>query len=171
MKELRAKTECDVYGREEHWAYDREHAMSPSSLSSETQAHAARMTTRLHLSSPSAKVTTCLILNDSSDDSGTLEDTADQNVLLPKESTGQTLLTPTASTASTAVDTRTHSVSEVCAVDYDNEPWIIEIDCKQGWDTRFKSGVCRGMPNGVVLRDYPKKVEQPIEAKSVSRNA
>ena len=35
--------------------------------------------------------------------------------------------------------------------------------------TRFKSGVYCGMPNGVVLRDYPKKVEQPIEVKSVSR--
>ena len=30
LKELRAKTECDVHGRKGHWAYDRDRAMSPS---------------------------------------------------------------------------------------------------------------------------------------------
>ena len=39
-----------------------------------------------------------------------------------------------------------------------------------GWVARFKSGLYRGMPNGVVLRDFPKKVEPPIQVKSVSRN-
>ena len=71
-----------------HWAYDRERAMSSSSLSSNTQTHAARMTTRLHLSSRPEKVTTCFVLDVCSDDSGILADIADQNVLLPKESTG-----------------------------------------------------------------------------------
>ena len=125
------------------------------------------MTTRLHSSSRLEKVTTCFVLNDCIHDSGILADVADQSVLLPKESTEQTLLTPTASTASSAVDTRKESVSDVCAVDNDR---LIVTDYKSGWDTRFKSGVYRGMPNGVILRDYPKQVEPPIEVKSVSRN-
>ena len=73
------------------------------------------MTTRLCSSSRPEKVTTCFVLNDCIDDSGILADVADQSVLLPKESTEQTLLTPTASTASSAVDTRKESVSDVCA--------------------------------------------------------
>ena len=109
------------------------------------------------------------VLNDCSDDSGILADIVDQNVLL-KESIGKTFLAPTASTAFTAVDTRTDSVSDVCAVDHDDEPWLTETDYKWGWDTRFKSGVYRGMANGVVLRCYPERVEPPIEVKSVSRN-
>ena len=67
------------------------------------------------LSSRPEKVTTCFVINDLSDDSGILADMADQNVLLPRESTGQTFLTPTASSASTAVDTRTESVSPTSA--------------------------------------------------------
>ena len=144
------------------------HCLRPV-LSPKNQAHAARMTTRLHISSQPEKVTTCFVLTDCSDDSGTLADKADQNVLLPKESTGQTFLTPTASIASIAVDTRTENVSGVCAADHDDEPCLTETDYKSGWDTRFKSGVYRGMPNEVVLRDYPEKVEPPIEVKSVSR--
>ena len=105
-----------------HWAYDRERAMSPSSSSQKTQIHAARTRTRLHLSSQPNKVATCFVLNDCSDDSGILANIADQIVLLPKESTGQTFQTPTASTASTTVDTRTDSISDVCAVDHDDEP-------------------------------------------------
>ena len=91
------------------------------------------MTTRLHISSQPEKVTTCFVLTVFSDDSGTLADTADQNVLLPKESTGQTFLTPTAPIASTAVDTRTENISGVCAVDHDDEPWLTETDYKSGW--------------------------------------
>ena len=103
------------------------------------------------------KVAWCFVLNDCSDDSGILADIADQNVLLPKESTGQTFLTPTASTASTTVDTRRESVSDVCVVDNDDETSLIEPDYKSGWDTRFKSGACRGMLYGVVLRENPNK--------------
>ena len=131
--------------------------MSPSSLSPKTQTHASRTMTQRHLSSQPEKVTTCCVLNDCSDDSGILADVADQNVLLPKESTGQTFQTPTASTASTAVDTRTESVSGVCAVDDDDELWLIERVYKSGGDTRFKSGVYRGVLNGFVLRDFSKK--------------
>ena len=116
--------------------------MSPSSLSPKTQAHAARIRTRLHLSSQPEKVTTCIVLNDCSDDSGILADIADQNVLPPKELIGQTLLTPTVN---------------VCAVDNDDEAWFIETDYKSGWDTRFKSGMYRRMPNGVVLPKLSEK--------------
>ena len=134
-KKLKAKTDCDVYGRKGHGEYDREHAMSPSSLSSNTQAHAARMTTRLHLSSQPEKVTTFFVLNDCSDDSGVHADVADQNVFLPEEVTGQTLLTPI---ASTAVDTRTESISDVRAADKDEELWLIEADCKSvGWNPKY----------------------------------
>ena len=115
-EELKVKTECDVYGRKGHWTYDRERAMSPSSLPPKAQTHAARARTRPHLSSQPEKVATCFVLNDCSDDSGILSDKTDKNVLLPKESTGQTFLTPTVSTTSTVVDTRTESVSDVCAV-------------------------------------------------------
>ena len=114
---------------------------------------------------------TCFVLNDCSDDSGIVADMADQNVILPKGSTEQTLLTATASTGAIALDSRIdRKFLDVCAGDYDDEPWSIETDYKSGWDTRFKSGVYRGMPYGVVLRDYPKKVEPPIEVKSASRN-
>ena len=67
-------------------------AMAPASLSSKTQTHTARMTTQLHLSSQTKKVTTCFVLNDYSDDSETLA--AGENVPLPTKSTGQTFLTP-----------------------------------------------------------------------------
>ena len=110
---------------------------------------------------------TCFVLPDCGDDSGILADIADQNVLLPKGSNGQTFLTPTASTTSTAVDTRTESVSDVCVVDHDDELWLIETDYKTGWDTRFKSGVYRGVPYGVVSRDHPKRAEPPIRIESV----
>ena len=40
VNELKAETECDVFGRtfadKRHWAFDREHATSPSSLSPKT---------------------------------------------------------------------------------------------------------------------------------------
>ena len=141
MTELQAKTERDSNGRK-----GREQAMSPSSLSLKTDAHAARMTRRLHVSSRPEKVTTCFVLNDCSDDSGILADIDDQNALLPKKSTGRTFLTPTASTASTAVDTGTGSVSDVCVVNNDDEVWLIEPDYKSGWITRFNSGAYQGIP-------------------------
>ena len=97
------------------------------------------MTTRLHLSSQPEKVTTCFVLNDSSDDSGIFVDIADQNVLLPKESTGQTLLTPIASNASTTVDTRTESISDVRAAENDDDLWLIETVYKSGGKTRYQS--------------------------------
>ena len=93
--------------------------MSPSSLSSKT--HADRNVTRQHLSSQPEKIATCFVFNDCSDDSGTLADTADQIVLLQKESTGQTFLIPTASTASTAAKNRTDDISDVCAANNDDE--------------------------------------------------
>ena len=114
--------------------------MSPSSPSSKTQTRTVRMTTQLHLCSQPKKVTTCFVLNDCSDDSETLANIAGQNVPLPTEVTGQTLLTPKASTASTAVDTRTGSVFDVHAVDDDDEPWMRETDHKSCWNTRFKRG-------------------------------
>ena len=166
-EEVKAKTECDVFGRKGHWAYDRDSAMSPSSSFQKTQTHAARKTTRLHLSSQPKKVATCFVPNDCSDDSGILANIADQFVLLPKQSTGQTFPTPTVSTASTAVVTRTGSVSHVCVVDNDDELWLIEIDYKSGWNTRCKSGAHRGMPYRVVPRDNPKKAEPPIRIESV----
>ena len=45
--------------------------------------------------------------------------------------------------------------------------WFVETDCKSGWNTRFYSGVHRGMPHGVVPRDYPKKAEAPFRIESV----
>ena len=121
QRELKAKTECRAFGRKGHWAHDRECAMTPSSLSSNTQTHAAHMTTQLHVSSQPKKVTTCFVLSDCSDDSETFANIAGQNVPLPTESTGQTLLTPMASSASTADDTRTESIFDVCGVDDDDE--------------------------------------------------
>ena len=112
------------------WAYDRERAMSPSSLSSKT--HAARKMTRLHLSNQPEAVATCFVFNDCGDDSGTLADTADQIVLLPKESIGQTFLIPTASTASTAANNKTDDISDVCAANNDDELWLIETDYTSG---------------------------------------
>ena len=112
---------------------------------------------REHDDTSPAKVATRFVLNDCSGDSGILANIADKCVLLPKESTGQTFLTPTASTASTSVDTRTGSVSDVCVVDNDDELWLIETDYESGWSTRFKIGAHRGMPYGVVPRDNPKK--------------
>ena len=132
--ELKAKTECRACGRKGHWAHDRGCAMFPFSLSSKSQTHTARMTTQLHLSNQPKKVTTCCVLNDCSDDSETPANIAGQNVPLPAESTGQTLLTPIASTASTAAGTRTVSVFGVCALDSDDEPWLSETDYKSGWN-------------------------------------
>ena len=108
----------------------------------------ARMTTQLHLFSQPKKVTTCFVLNDYSDDSEIFANIAGQNVRLPTKSTGQTLLTPIASTTSTAADTRTESIIDVRALDS-------ETDYKSGWNTRFQGGTYRGMLYGVVLRDYP----------------
>ena len=51
-----------------------------------------------------------------------------------------------------------------------DELWLIETNYKSGWNTRFKNGTYRGMQYGIVLRDYPKKVEPSIEVLSVSRN-
>ena len=45
LRELKAETECRACGRKGHWAHDLECAVSPSSLSSKTQTHTARMTT------------------------------------------------------------------------------------------------------------------------------
>ena len=151
LREMTAKTECHACGRKGHWAHDRECAVSPSSLSSKTQTRTSRMTTQLHLSSRPKKVTTCFVLNDCGDDSETLANIAVQNVPLPTESTGQTLLTPIASTASTAVHTRTGSIFDVRAVDNDDEQWLSETNYKSGWNTRFKSGTSRGMLYGVIF--------------------
>ena len=118
--------------------------------------------TRLHFSNQ-PEVATSLFLDDCSDDSGILAIIANQNVLLPKESTGQTFLTPT---ASTAVDTRTGSVSDVCGVDNDDEPWLIEPHDKSGRDTRFKGGVCRCMPNGVVYEIVWKKSSHRLKQRA-----
>ena len=110
------------------------------------------------------------VLGDCSGDSVILANTAGQNVLVPTESTGQTLLTPIASTASTAVDTRKGSIFEVRAVDNNDELRLIETDFKSGWNTRFKSGMCRGIPFGVVLRDFAQQVVSLFKAESVPAN-
>ena len=132
-----------------NWAHDRECVQ----FVCKTQTHTARMTTQPHLSSQT-KVTTCFVLNDCSDESETPADIAGQNVLLPTDSTGQTLLTQIASTASTAADTRTGSFLDVRALDNGDEPWLSETDDKSGWNTRFNGGTYRGMLHAVVLRDY-----------------
>ena len=89
---------------------------------------------------------------------------------LPTGSTGQTFLTPIASTASTAVDTRTGSIFDVRAVDNDDEPRLSETDYKSGWNTRFKSGTYRGMLYAVVLLDFPKQVVSLFKKESVPAN-
>ena len=142
-----------LYGRKGHCTYDRERAMFPSSLSPKPQTHAARTRTRLHLSGPTGKGRQRVsFLNDCSDGSGTLADTDDQNVLLPKESTAQTVLTSTDSTASTAIDTRTESVSdglrrgERRRTNGQSRPITSQAGTQDS-----KSRAYRGMPSGVVL--------------------
>ena len=82
----------------------------------------------------SSAVSSVLYMRDG-DDSETLANIARQNVLLPTESTGQTLSTPIASTTSTAVDTRTGSIFDDRAVDNDDDQWLNE--------TNYKSNVPR----------------------------
>ena len=55
----------------------------------------------------------CFILNDYSDDPDASVYMVRQNVPLPSESVGQTLLTPIASAANTAVDTGTGGIFDV----------------------------------------------------------
>ena len=133
--------------------------MSPSSLSSKTQTHTARMTiTITPLSSQPKKVTTCFVLDDCSGDSETLASEAGQNVPLPTESTNWTDVSDT------------DSIFDVHAVDNDDEPWLTETEYNSGWNTRFKSGMSRGMLCGVVSRNYPKQVVSLIKAENVPAN-
>ena len=92
-----------------------------------------------------------------------------QNVPLT-ESDRQTLLTPIASAAPAAVDTRKGGIFDVHAMDDNDEPWLSETDHKTGWNKEFKSGTYCGMLYGIVLRDYPKPVVSLAKAKSVPAN-
>ena len=112
----------------------------------------------------------CFVLNDYSGDPDTSACMVGQNVPLPTESARQTLLTPTASAASAAVNTKKGGIFDVHAMDDNGEPWLSETDHKTGWHTGFKSGTYRGMPYGIVLRDYQKPVVSLAKAKSVPAN-
>ena len=49
-------------------------------------------------------------------------------------------------------------------------PWASETDHRTGCNKECKSGTCRGMLYGVVLREYPKQVVSLGKAKSVPAN-
>ena len=89
-----------------------------------------------------------------------------QNVPLPTESAKQTLLTPIASAAPAADDTKKGGIFDVHAMDGNGEPWLSETDHRTGWNKKFESGTYRGILHGIVLRDYPKQVVSLAKAKS-----
>ena len=93
-----------------------------------------------------------------------------QNVPLPTESARQTPLTPTASAASAAVDTKKGGIFDVHAMDDNDEPWLSETDHITGWNKEFKSGTYRSMLHGSALRDCQNQVVSLAKAKSVPAN-
>ena len=82
----------------------------------------------------------CFVLNDYSDDPDTSAYLVGQYVPLPTDSARQTLLTPIASAASAAFDTKNGGIFDAHAMDDDDEPWLSETDHKAGWNKEFKSG-------------------------------
>ena len=80
------------------------------------------MTTQQHLSNQAKQVGMCFVLNDYSDDPDTSACMVGQNVPLPTEPAKQTPLTPIASAASAAVDTKKGGIFHVHAMHDNNEP-------------------------------------------------
>ena len=87
-----------------------------------------------------------------------------KNVPLPTEATEQLSSTPT---ASATIDIKNTAIFDDSATDDNDEPWATEADHRTGWNETFKSGTCRGMLCGIVLRDCPKQVVLLTKAKSV----
>ena len=125
-----------------------------------------QITTQLHLSDQSKKVTACFVLNDYSD-SETLANPTGQNVPSPTESTGQTLSTSTSRAALSAINIKMRSIVEDYAADKAERPRLGENDFEPGWNTRCKSATYRGKLYEVVLRDYPKQVVSSFLTESV----
>ena len=150
LREVRAQIECRACGRKGHRAHDRECAMSLSSSSTQSQTRTARMTTQQHLSNKTKKIGMYFVLSDYSDEPDSSANMVGQNVPLPKESAGQTLLTPIAPVASATVDTKKGGIFDVHAMDDDDEAWSSETDHNSGWNKESKGGAYRGMLYGIV---------------------
>ena len=84
----------------------------------------ARVTTQQHLSNQAKQDGMCFVFSDDPDTSAYM---VCQNVPLT-ESARQLLLTPIASAAPAAVDTRKGSIFDVHAMGDKDEPWLSETD-------------------------------------------
>ena len=109
----------------------------------------------------------CVVLNEYCDDLDVSVYMVGQNVPLPTEATEHIPLTPT---ASAAVDMKNTANFNDRVMNDNDEPWATEADHRTGWIKTFKSGMCRGMLCGIVLRDYPKQVVSLAKAKNVPTN-
>ena len=137
--------------------------MSSSSSSAQNQTRTARVATRQQLTNQANQAAACFVLNAYCDDPDTHAYMVGLNIPLPKETTEQIPLTPTASAAVDAKDTATYNVR---VMDDNDEIWSTEADHRTGWNKTFS----RGLMYGVVLRDYPKQVVSLTKAKSVPTN-